>query len=822
MKTLFTFIAFLFLLINAKAQLSVTIVPSNNHGYGVTCHGSGDGTASAIPTDGTEPYTYEWSTSGTTQSIENLSAGNYTVTVTDAESNTATQTVEINQPNTLSLTLTPKVYPGLTNISAYGLSDGFITPNVSGGTPPYSYAWSSNYVNSGVPAGTYSLTITDMNSCSTYQSATLTQPALLQISSLTSPKHNGYEVSCNGGKDGEIDIEATGGIAPYKYLMGANSAAQGLDHLPKGSYTIVVTDVNGATVSGNIQLAEPNKLFFRLQPSLFPNEYNLSCYECANGTATAINVIGGAGSYSYLWQNDKDPAFPLTGQGTNQITGLMSSYYSISITDGNQCSTKGQIYLDQPSKNAWSMTGDAETNPEEHFIGTTDAKDFVIKTNNEPRITVSSNGSVTIPHLEVDSLHINATNIQADTFTVKHITDTIMVARIMPLPGDSLIHMGDSSLVFNAGYNRMYGNPAAGTYRGTGIGQYSWPIGVLSLALGYNTWAQADHSICLGMNTYTFGMGSISIGSNFGIAMQNDIPFSLMIGMHTSGTMPTLFVGPADGTQNSVGKVGIATKTPNATLDVNGDANVSLELHAGSGGYNFYADGHDLILGQHDGRYQGYHPENRALVHSDDNHDQLIINYAGDFESGVRIHHPNTSNYYDNIIWLRPPSLIVDGVLSTDAIKVNNHLTAQWMLSLMPDHFPGCDDGNNNWDDWANYDGKVAIGHFDGQCMSDDSYSNYNLFVKKGIKTEKLKIESPTEGGWPDYVFKNNYIMLPLSELQKYISENSHLPNIPTSGEVKKDGIDVGEMQGKLLSKIEELTLYIIDLQKQIDDLKKK
>jgi hypothetical protein len=107
--------------------------------------------------------------------------------------------------------------------------------------------------------------------------------------------------------------------------------------------------------------------------------------------------------------------------------------------------------------------------------------------------------------------------------------------------------------------------------------------------------------------------------------------------------------------------------------------------------------------------------------------------------------------------------------------------------------------------------GKVTIG--------TDMYdlSGYRLFVKDGIKTERLKVEVASENQWADYVFKENYTLPTLKEVEQHIQENGHLPNIPSAKEIVKDGgIEQGELNAKLLEKIEELTLYIIELNKDI------
>lgn len=97
---------------------------------------------------------------------------------------------------------------------------------------------------------------------------------------------------------------------------------------------------------------------------------------------------------------------------------------------------------------------------------------------------------------------------------------------------------------------------------------------------------------------------------------------------------------------------------------------------------------------------------------------------------------------------------------------------------------------------------------------------NYKLTVAGKVICEELKVE--LYANWPDYVFNENYNLKPLHELKSFIETNHHLPNIPTAAEVSTEGFEVGEMNRRLLEKVEELTLYIIDLQEQIDEMKAK
>lgn len=114
-------------------------------------------------------------------------------------------------------------------------------------------------------------------------------------------------------------------------------------------------------------------------------------------------------------------------------------------------------------------------------------------------------------------------------------------------------------------------------------------------------------------------------------------------------------------------------------------------------------------------------------------------------------------------------------------------------------------------------DGKVRIGA-NGINMSP----NYKLFVETGIMTEKLKVAVKNSANWSDYVFADNYELKSLNEVECYINDNKHLPDVPSAEEVTKDGIDVATMDATLLRKIEELTLYVIQQQKEINELKAK
>lgn len=113
----------------------------------------------------------------------------------------------------------------------------------------------------------------------------------------------------------------------------------------------------------------------------------------------------------------------------------------------------------------------------------------------------------------------------------------------------------------------------------------------------------------------------------------------------------------------------------------------------------------------------------------------------------------------------------------------------------------------------ANTTGNVGIG------TTNITDVNYKLFVETGIRTRKVKVD---QDNWPDYVFSNSYKLCSLTELEKFIKENKHLPDVPSAKKVEKEGVDIGSTQSILLRKIEELTLYVIEQSKEMKALKKE
>lgn len=123
-------------------------------------------------------------------------------------------------------------------------------------------------------------------------------------------------------------------------------------------------------------------------------------------------------------------------------------------------------------------------------------------------------------------------------------------------------------------------------------------------------------------------------------------------------------------------------------------------------------------------------------------------------------------------------------------------------------------------------DGKIGMGATndpgDGNFCASAFNGNYRLYVNGGILTTKVKVANYCSASWADYVFAPDYALTPLADVETYIKEHSHLPNIPSAMDIEKEGLDIADMQSKQMAKIEELTLYMIGMKKEIDELKKQ
>ena len=259
----------------------------------------------------------------------------------------------------------------------------------------------------------------------------------------------------------------------------------------------------------------------------------------------------------------------------------------------------------------------------------------------------------------------------------------------------------------------------------------------------------------------------------------NDICFE-----NKDGNLNFLYAQNQTFTFQKNARLGVGVNSPQESLDVWG---------------NILSRGHSIKINPtaNDALLQGGHPQNGNFIINSmgggigKENSSIYFNYAQTYNAGsggIKIFDGGTSNYAK--LW------ITKGV------------------------------GNGI----EKYGGNFVISPSGGKVIiAEDTYTglniptaNYKLIVQNGILTAKVKVAVHNSTQWSDHVFDEKYELKSLEEVEKYIKENKHLPNIPSSEELVKEGLDLGEMQAKQMEKIEELTLYLIEMKKEINALKKE
>ncbi|GAA4445415.1 hypothetical protein GCM10023091_37080 [Ravibacter arvi] len=213
----------------------------------VNCYDAASATASVTADGGTFPYTYLWNTGAVTASITNLTAGNYSCTITDHNGCQMVKNTIINNPVNPFLTTALTVDQ---QVSCHDGTDGKATVSATGGAGSYTYQWSTGATGltvSGLAAGAYTCTIADGSGCEVTRSVTITQPSRLEA---TISKLN---ADCDGGS---ASVTASGGTAPYTYLWNNGGTNTEIVNLATGDYTCSVTDAKGCVVTDEVTITD--------------------------------------------------------------------------------------------------------------------------------------------------------------------------------------------------------------------------------------------------------------------------------------------------------------------------------------------------------------------------------------------------------------------------------------------------------------------------------------------------------------------------------------------------------------------------------------
>ena len=297
-------------LMGAALPPTIQITSTTN----VSCFGGNDGSLTATASGGTPGYNYLWSNGQSGMTAIGLTAGAYSVTVTDMANMTASTMGTVTQPQQLGITIV-NIQP----VDCFGNANGGAEVLGNGGTPGYTYNWSngaSGLSISNVSANTYTVSVTDANFCVQSQPIVITQPQELQANII-----NTTHVDCNGNSTGSATVSPSGGTPGFNVLWSTGDVGNTANNLAAGNYSVTVTDQNNCTAMKTVSITEPDELIANASatPETMP--------DANDGTATA-DPMGGSPFFSYDWSN---------GQSSQTISNLPPGDYTVTVTDGNLC-----------------------------------------------------------------------------------------------------------------------------------------------------------------------------------------------------------------------------------------------------------------------------------------------------------------------------------------------------------------------------------------------------------------------------------------------------------------------------------------------------
>ncbi len=307
-------------LLDPSSQFSAIISNKSD----VICHGQSNGFASVEAMNGPRPYTYAWSNGRSSATIRNLSAGAYDVTVTDRNGDIATATAVITEPDPLA------VFISATDVNCFGENSGSVAVAVSGGIGGYTYLW-SNGLNDGildVPAGNYSVTVTDVNGCMRVDSATVNQPSALEFTINTTSETGSKK------RDGSAELEVSGGIQPYSYHWNNGAQTPKVDSLSPGFYNFTITDANDCRIDGATTIEA-----FDCQLEPVVHHEDVGCHGDSSGSVY-ISVDSGSAPFLFQWSN---------GMMGDTLQNLTAGTYQVSIEDASNCLVTRIITIDEPT-----------------------------------------------------------------------------------------------------------------------------------------------------------------------------------------------------------------------------------------------------------------------------------------------------------------------------------------------------------------------------------------------------------------------------------------------------------------------------------------
>jgi gliding motility-associated-like protein len=324
----------------------------------VSCQSGNDGEIEITVSGGVPVYTISWTgPDGFTANgiaISGLAAGNYCAEVTDVNGCIEIFCIDLSEPDEISISLTSPESGGF-NIACFGDNTGEINSSVTGGTEDYDYSWTGpggysssaeNPIN--LAAGEYCLTVTDVNGCTAIECITLTEAPGVDFNFDVFTYANGFNTSCGGICDGSIDLTITGGAAPIEISWtgppGFSADTEDLMDLCAGTYTATTIDANGCEQSASITLTQPTPIAIGLDAPVFAGGLEVSCFGENTGSIDAT-LTGGQDGLTYSWVGPDGFI-----ADTEDLQNLFAGTYTLTVTDGTNCSATAEITLNEPAE----------------------------------------------------------------------------------------------------------------------------------------------------------------------------------------------------------------------------------------------------------------------------------------------------------------------------------------------------------------------------------------------------------------------------------------------------------------------------------------
>ena len=312
----------------------------------ILCNGD-KGILTATVTGGVTPYSYEWTLKGnttvigTTNKLENTSAGTYVIKITDDNNNETSKEYTLTEPTLFEISNI-----STNDVTCYNGTDGLIDVSVTGGVPPYTYSWNHTTDNTNrlenISAGTYSLTISDKNGCEINRDIEIKQPLEYDIISVKLNRPASDIVN-----DGTIEVEITGGNAPYNYVWTDDSGniisnqttslvVNKIENLGEGTYNIVVTDASNCIINETYNLANPGEILVSVT-----QVQEIKCYNSSNAILDVITV-GGVGGNTYKWfdaSNDQQIG------NEKQLKDIPAGQYYVIVSNAEGIQEKSSVFV---------------------------------------------------------------------------------------------------------------------------------------------------------------------------------------------------------------------------------------------------------------------------------------------------------------------------------------------------------------------------------------------------------------------------------------------------------------------------------------------